>query len=292
MNCSENNSYVAGFFISAILCFIAGMVSAAETATVDRMQSVERLVETSSAADRITSSGSQSAIELRTRARDHLVEARAAYAAGNQTEFDRQLGLATSTMFEAVRKLDQDQDLVDKQLRDFNARLDSVNALCEAYDRISQEKGMGPGNKSDLYPIVQRKLDQAHVLHGEGRLGEGRKMLDEAYVAAKVGIEHLRGGDTLVRSLDFKSSEEEYHYEIDRNDTHRMLVKVLLKEKMGANSRLEERVSKIMDSADGLRTRAEKEAGKGEYEQAISTLEASTREIVKAIRSAGIYIPG
>ena len=38
----------------------------------------------------------------------------------------------------------------------------------------------------------------------------------------------MRSGDTLVRSLNFASKEEEYRYEIDRNDTHQMLIKVLV----------------------------------------------------------------
>lgn len=275
----------------ALLCAAAFAAHAAGPAA-DRVQSVEKLVGISSAANRIMASGNASAIELRSRAQGHLEEARRALASGNDGEAARLLDLATRTMFEAVRKLEQDQSLVDKHQRDYDARLESITALCEAYDRISQEKGLGPGNKSELYPLVHGKLDRAKVLRSTGRLEEGRKLLDEAYVAAKVGIEHLRGGDTLVRSLDFQSSEEEYHYEIDRNDTHRMLVQILVKEKMGADSGLETRVGKFMASADKLRAHAEHEAGRGDFEQAIRTLEDSTREIVKAIRSAGVYIPG
>lgn len=289
---SENRSSHVRLVACVLLCCVAAAGHGAEQASVNRIQSVEKLVEKSSAANRILSSGNQSAIGLRSDAQNHLAGARRAMDAGSQDEADRLLNLATSTMFEAVRVLEQDQDLVDKQQRDFDERLDSVTALCEAYDRISQEKGLGPASKSELHQIVHSKLGSARALRSEGRIDEGRTLLDEAYVAAKVGIEHLRGGDTLIRSLDFKSSEEEYHYEIDRNDTHRMLVQVLLKEKMGADSGLESRVGKFMDDADKLRSRAETEADSGDYEQAVRTLEDSTREIVKAIRSAGIYIPG
>jgi hypothetical protein len=92
--------------------------------------------------------------------------------------------------------------------------------------------------------------------------------------------------------LNFASSEEEYHYEVDRNDTHRMLVDVLLKEKMNTNWGIEAMVNKFMESADKLRARADEQASDGEYENAIGTMEESTKEIVRAIRSAGIYIPG
>jgi len=280
------------------ICFMLGLamvsagVQAAGGETGSRLTSVEKLIEGSSAARRIASSGNLSAIGLREQARAQLERARMAIDAGNHAEADGFLSQATITLFEGVRMLDQDQSLVNKHQHDFDARLESVTALCTAYDRISQEKGQGQGVDSDLYPLVNRKLEAAKALRDEGRMAEGRKLLDEAYVAAKVGIEHLRGGDTLVRSLNFKSFEEEYVYELDRNDTHRMLVQVLLKEKMGADSSLESRVMKYMEKADVLRARAENEANAGRFEQAIKTLEESTREIVKAIRSSGVYIPG
>ena len=71
-----------------------------------------------------------------------------------------------------------------------------------------------------------------------------------------------------------------------------MLVDVLLQEKMKTNGGIETMVNKFMHRADELRARADEQASDGEYENAVTTLEQSTKEIVRAIRSAGIYIPG
>ena len=258
----------------------------------DRQASVEKLVEISSAAQRIDKSGNKAAMMRRNEARLLLRKAKDANASGDTAEADKLLHKATQVMFEAVRLMEKDQSLTDKEHNDFNARLDSINALCEAYDRIRGEKGLGPAKQSELYPIVRQKLAQAKDLDEHGKTTQGRKLLDEAYVAAKVAIEHLRGGDTLVRSLSFANKEEEYRYEIDRNDTHKMLVNVLLKEKMAENTKIKAMVDKYMERAISLREKAENQAAGGNYQGAIHTLEESTKEIVKSIRSAGIYIPG
>ena len=71
-----------------------------------------------------------------------------------------------------------------------------------------------------------------------------------------------------------------------------MLVSVLLKEKVSGSSSIDGMVGKYMDMASSLRKQAETQASKGDYEAAIQTLEDSTKEIVRAIRGAGIYIPG
>jgi hypothetical protein len=41
-----------------------------------------------------------------------------------------------------------------------------------------------------------------------------------------------------------------------------------------------------------LRKTAEEQAAKREFDAAVKTLEESTRELVRAIRAAGVYIPG
>ena len=92
-----------------------------------------------------------------------------------------------------------------------------------------------------------------------------------------------------MRSLNFATPEEEYHYEIDRNDTHRMLVQMLLKDKRGGADAM---VDQAVSASGRLRTQAEAEAARNDHKTAIKTLEESTRELVKAIRAAGVYIPG
>ena len=260
--------------------------------TGSRIQSVEKLLETSSAAQQIKGSDNQAAKDKYEQAFALFERAKLAQSQGDEQQAADLLKQATKTMFEATRMIKKDESFMAKDVRDFDERKASVEALCTAYENIAKEKGIDAATENELHAFVFKRIDQAESLKQEERVKEGRKMLDEAYVAAKVAIEHLRGGETLVRSLNFATSEEEYHYEVDRNDTHRMLVDVLLKEKMKTNWGIETMVNKFMERADALRARADEEASDGQYENAVSTLEQSTKEIVRAIRSAGIYIPG
>ena len=269
---------------------LVGAVHAGQTES--RMQSVEKLLETSSAAQQIKGSDNQAAKDKHEQAVQLFDKAKLAQGNGNEQQAADLLKQATKTMFEATRMIKKDDSFMAKDVRDFEERKASVEALCTAYENIAKEKGIDKATENELHAFVYKRVDQAEALKKESRVKEGRKMLDEAYIAAKVAIEHLRGGETLVRSLNFASSEEEYHYEVDRNDTHRMLVDVLLKEKMKTNLGIEAMVNKFMESADKLRVRADEQASDGEYENAIGTMEQSTKEIVRAIRSAGIYIPG
>lgn len=278
--------------IASMLCIgeTVAQTSPAGGVPSDRLQSVEKLIENSSAARQVETSGEPQALARRDDARALYNQAVAAAQAGDQEQAEKLLSQATKTMFEAVRMAGQEEVVAEKHARDFDSRLESVNALLEAHDRVSGEKGAQAAN-SELRSLVQRKLADARSLREQGRLVEGRERLDEAYVAAKVAIENLRGGDTLVRSLNFETKEEEYRYEVDRNDTHQMLIKVLLKEKM-EKAGVEQMVQQFMGKAAEVRAEAERKAASGDYDGAVSTMEESTKQLVRAIRSAGIYIPG
>ena len=124
-----------------------------------------------------------------------------------------------------------------------------------------------------------------------GELELAMSSLNSAYLSIKLSITQMHNGDRLVRSLHFETKEDEYRYELDRNDTHKMLINTVLKEKHE-----DPRLGKLMDiplqKASELRTQAEKQAGDGDFDAAIKLLEESTQQVIRAIRMAGIYIPG
>ncbi len=256
----------------------------------DRVQFVETLIYKSSAAKQIDSSANPEAIAHRDLAKSHFEKAKNAHAAGNSELANEELVKASKTMFEAVRMAEKETFTAHKKKKDYQDRLDSVNALMEAHDRVSDEKGQQADGK-ELRTIVREKIQTANTHMQNEEYDLARSALDEAYVAAKISINSLRGGDTLVRSLNFETKEDEYHYEIDRNDTHKMLLKILSKDGEGG-PKPGSMASEFMEEAEKLRNQAEKEASEGKHEQAIKTLEESTKNLVRALRGSGIYIPG
>lgn len=257
-----------------------------------RLEFVERLIEKSSGAEQIDSNKNKEASARREKARSLYQQGLSAAEQGDDARAHKLLDQATTTMFEAVRLAGKEGVVKDIQLTRYQDRLDSLNALCEAYDNIRLEKKLGPANESDLYPLVQSRRSDAETLKRDNKLAEARTALDEAYVAAKVAIEHLRGGDTLIRSLTFATKEEEYDYEVDRNDTHKMLVTVLAEQKIKSDQQKRKMIEKFVEKAAKIRTQAESSAGSGDFDQGVILLENSTKELVRAIRSVGIFIPG
>lgn len=254
-----------------------------------RLSTVDTLVEKSSGAQKVVASGVADAISMREQARAKRNQARELLNSGDLKGASDRMTEATGLMFEAIRKADGGATHANKNEQDFERRLKSVDVLTDALDRIRKEKNAGK-EAEKTSAVVHQLTSEARKLAGMGEIDKGRKELDKAYVTAKAGIEHLRRGDTLVRSLNFASKEEEYHYEVDRNDTHQMLIGMLLNKDGGTPT--DPMIKKFITQAAELRRQADQQGAAGKFAEAIKTLEEATMELIKAIRGSGIYIPG
>jgi hypothetical protein len=254
------------------------------TAIEQRLASVATLIERSSAARQIDSSRDPKALEKRNQARALHRQAAEAAQSGDLARAGKLLDEATREMLTAARAAAPEEVTAEKRRADFNNRVESTRTLLAAQQRIAKEKGAGPE--------AAETSRQIEALMSEASQQAQAATIDRAYLLAKASIGSMRRGDTLVRSLNFASKHEEYDYELDRNDTHRMLVNVLLDERRASNPALDRSVQGFLEASAKLRSTAEEQARAGSYDAAVKTLEDSTRELVRAIRGAGVFIPG
>ena len=279
-------------FLASSVAANASAQQSAVDAAVDRgrleqrFAAVSTLIEASSAARQVESANNPAARQRHDKAREIYREARTAFQSGQYARASALLPEASAQMFEAVRLAAPADAAAPRGRSDFEARLESVNSLLSAFRRVSAEKP-GVAGVSEAGREIEALVRDAQRLSQEGQLDAGRTALDRAYLLAKAAVSSLRSGDTLVRSVHFSSLEEEYRYEVDRNDTHQMLIKILLNGKPHSTSQ-QSGIAKALQ----LRAQADAAAGRADHSSGIRLLEESTRELIRAIRSAGVFIPG
>jgi hypothetical protein len=255
-----------------------------------RWLSTGALVSQSSGARQIEASGNVDAKVQLAKARELHAQAKVMLDGGDVETANKLLHASARTMMEAVGMASAEQVNARKDKVDYDARRESTRALLDAGQRIAVEKGAGPRN-AELMKRIDATIAEADRLAAAGRLPEARRTLDQAYGAARAAVNGMRGGETLVRSLNFANKEEEFHYEIDRNDTHRMLVTLLLQDRRSAGS-IDAMVERALEASSKLRKVADEQAQRREFDAGVKSLEDSTRELQRAIRAAGVYIPG
>jgi len=280
------------FLLVALLCGVSQATLAEGhdrnpgPATEARIEMARKLLFESSAAKQVDGSGMQEALDIKARA---IATFEDAIARDDMAARSEGVDKAIAMMFEAVAAT-KSKSTADKERRDYDNRYKSLETLLDAHERIAREKAQR-ANHDALLEAIKADTDAAARYYGAGDYFAARTHLDKAYEATKASLETLRHGETLTRELKFETPEDEYRYELDRNDTHRMLLTVLLEEKM-QNQSVKNRVDPMIEAADELRKEALGLAAEGKFEKAIEALDNSTRELVKAIRGAGVYIPG
>ena len=280
------------YYRSLLLLVLAAATGSAfaQTSATERLPNVERLLNNSSGAKQVIGSGSSEASAKRAEALEAFRQAREKIDDGDESAATELLNRSSRLMFEAIRLATPKSLAKNHEKDNYEMRRESVMSLQQAFNRISDEN-----NETESRNRVNQQLagliDRGDSMLEQGRSSEARGEIEKAYHLLKVSIESVRSGQTLVRSLQFASKEDEYHYEIDRNDTHSMLVDLLVGEKQQSEA-MKKRIVDFVSEARQLRQQAESFASKDAHEQAIELLEQSTRQLVRAIRSAGIYIPG
>lgn len=173
-----------------------------------------------------------------------------------------------------------------RQQADFRARVDSTRALATALKRIADEKR--DVQASSGLALIEPVLREAEALALNDRLPQGRALADQAYCRVKDQIVRLRDGETLVQSLHFANKQDEYRYEIDRNEAFRMMIPMLVPAELSADAALN------MHLVDAVRLRndADVMAAHQQFDDAIRIIEAASEAYLEAFRHAGTSIPG
>ena len=280
---------VKNMLIMVVLLAASQWIVASADQPGARVEFVNKLLNTSSGAKQVLKSDDPKVKSLHQQAKDLHAQAKAEFDSGNNKEGSSLLDQSARTMFQAIRLATPKTVGLTKAKDDYLKHKKSVQALNSAYNRVADEKQFA--GKDQINSKVDSFVSVADKLSSAQKFVEAKAELDKAYQILKISIESIRGGETLVRSLNFASPEDEYHYEIDRNDTHGMLVNLLLDGKK-VSDYTKKNIDKFTDMAKTLRMQAEQSANKGEFSEAIQILEQSTKQFVRAIRSAGVFIPG
>ena len=233
--------------------------------------------------------------------REVQAEAVAAYRGGDREAGYERLDQAYVLVQTVVRRLATDPTLSTSlampgrsevqpdasRLARYAALMESVTALQAAYRAIRDEVA---DTAADVSSQVATWVTAAEVEHEAGRIENGLRKLKVAYVTLQGEIVRLRGGQTLVRELRFASDAEEYAYEVDRHDSHLLLVELLLGETRGDPATSAEMRSAV-DESMRLHWVAHKYAAAGDYRQAVAWLELASDGLVSLIRDRGFDIP-
>jgi tetratricopeptide (TPR) repeat protein len=267
-------------------------VPATQSGVDEKRLVVESMAYRSVAAKTIEASGDKEAIAALEKAKSLIGDAKTASAGGEYKEADDKLNEALKLINDHVRRLTLGSVGAERAKVLFERRRHAVETFLNAYERVSSDpKADASQLPKEHTGWIAEELAGADTLFAKGQHERALEQLEAAYERTRGLIRSMRTGQTLTRSLNFATAEEEYKYEFKRNDSFFALLEFAIVEKNPSGS-IVERIHQNRDKARETRGAAEALAKSGDFPGAITALNSATNILLQAIRMSGIYVPG
>ena len=277
--------------LTAVLLFAGGITASfAESdksgAVYNKVKFLDWLVNSSPVAKRIEDSDDNEAKARLKRAQD-MWEQAVEHSERNEYELaEGHINEGLKLMTRVSRKF-KDKDRVEQARIDLYKQVKGhVDMFVAAFDRIAAEKGdmqidkMLDREKLDsLIASAESRYEDDDLAMANHLMGQAADMVDHA-------LSDARHEDVLLRELSFESLEEEYAYEVQRNESYVMIIDMLQKKTPKSQTSMAF-VQKMVDDNARLRKEADGLAERGDYAEGIKLLEKSTDKLSRALRVSG-----
>lgn len=146
---------------------------------------------------------------------------------------------------------------------------------------------------------LSKLLDQAQVeswlrearSHAEqGDYTTALRVLGRASSAVESALSRARARETVTYALEFKTPEDEYRYEYERNRSYVSLAQILLNTAPAELRRRIPLIKRLIARSEKQVAEAEALKQSGDMAQALTTIERANKTIVQALRMGGLAL--
>jgi hypothetical protein len=181
----------------------------------------------------------------------------------------------------------KDEDRIERARTElYNQVKDHVDMFVVAFDRIAKEKGEVHINDMLDKDKLDSLLSSADREFMAGDLVMANHLMRQAADLVDNALSDARHEDVLLRELSFENLEQEYAYEVQRNESYVMLID-LMQKKTAPSQASASYVKKMIAANAMLREEADQLFKQGDLEQGITILERGTDKLSRALRVSG-----
>jgi hypothetical protein len=246
---------------------------------------VSRVLSSSTTTTRINNSNHPLAKERLYHAKDQLRVASAALKAGQLksalgsiNQAMKFYAMASGTVADTIQKGEAQKT----RFNEYSVSIESFRLYVQR--ALLNSNGDNPLDTEHLNNLLQL----ASHLAEQNNYGEANDLLSEAYMLTITAVSALKGGTTIVYSLDFETPEQEYHYELER---YKGLVKLLTM--INPNGVLPAKLKdseSTLDASKNAFKNAKRLANRNEFPRALETISLASKELTKVLRMLGLPI--
>lgn len=266
--------------------------TASNTVSEDEVKqkiAIAKIMVMGSAAQKVENSSDSSAKGLMNKAKINISTSESALKTGNNREALKIVTTALDHANAAINMVPEQGSIIDHSAR--HARLvDSFRVYKNSYEQqYSQAKKQGDSSfESHLSPNAFQKMDDDAVkLSTNGQYAEANKILAQAQEKVIAALTSAFDGKEIVYDKNFETAEQEFEYELARNQNFEQLVPLAIELRRPSEGAIK-LINGYLKKGKQISSEAKDIARKGDHATAVLGLQESTRQFQRALASAGV----
>lgn len=270
--------------LSLLLCLCCSAVSAAPSLQLPmKLDYAEGVIINSNSAKRIEASGNEEAIAKLQQARDKYQQARKAQQDGDFERSEQLANEAIRLVTAASIKVPAKEDSNAAKQRRYKELLSQVDTY---RNWQHNDASFDADNQLQMDKAIE-EIEKAGKLAAANDYDKANEFLSMALeIIIRVKNSSLKQR-TFSYDLNFETPIDEYQYELSRNDDYLRLIPIAITQKQ-PSAGVQSLMQRYVEKAKVKRHDAEAQFTQKQYEMAVASLQDSSKDLISALKIAGV----
>ncbi len=254
--------------------------------TLNKLNLLGYILTRSNRAKEVRASGNENAIAILRTAGEHYDTAKSLLDEGEFDKSNLEIQKSfqnISVAFRMVVDKEKETEVAREQYELLYSRVKNFSGL---FNQLPADKIKGILDSDKLNMLIRK----AESIYQKDQPKQALVPLSEAADMLEQALSDARKDETVIYALEFLTPEDEYNYELQRNDNYTLLINMILDASPPENRKKLPLIRMLVNKNEELVIEADGLFKKGAVDEAIILLEKGNKTLVRALRLGGLTL--
>lgn len=254
--------------------------------TLNKLNLLGYILTKSNRAKEVRASGNEEAIAILRAAGKHYDAAKSLLDEGEFDKSNLEIQKSFQNISVAFRMVVDKKKENEVAREQYELLYSRVKNFSDLFNQLPADKIKGILDSDKLNMLIKKSesiYQKNHPKQALVPLSEAADMLEQA-------LSDARKDETVIYALEFLTPEDEYNYELQRNDNYTLLINMILDASPPENRKKLPLIRMLVNKNEELVIKADKLFQSGAVDEAIILLEKGNKTLVRALRLGGLTL--
>ncbi len=254
--------------------------------TLNKLNLLEYILTRSNRAKEVRASGNDKAIAILRAASEHCEMAKSLLDEGEFDKSNLEIQKSFQNISVAFRMVVDKKKETEVAREQYDLLYSRVKNFSDLFNQLPADKIKGILDADKLNMLIKK----AESIDQKNQPKQALVPLSEAADMLEQALSDARKDETVIYALEFLTPEDEYNYELQRNDNYTLLINMIMDAGPPENRKKLPLIRMLVNKNEELVVEADNLFKNGAVDEAIILLEKGNKTLVRALRLGGLTL--